>query len=844
MESFWEFLLLLIRQFAGGPGPIENNFVRFGLAAVFWLVLLVIAWSRQKNQNLPREKLLIWGFGLALMRELIMLGLTTGKISGFLHSGGDDIYYYPLEHGLTMTAVTVVAGAFLQYALKDQKLSQRFIQIGLSVTFLALLITYLTWPKVAFSSPAVHFNETWESDIFHGLSIALIASVIFLLARKHSWLNVVVSIAFGFLFLSEFLFLLGDFFNNTMNHIFCPISNALHIFAIPVFGFVYLNEMSIEKKMAEKNLEDYRGHLEDQVHERTSMLSAQNEIAYSLSQSLDLETILDMALDKVLSVLSLEVGLLFLLERERENISLGSYRGCLSSEDLNICIKEGCPYERLSKDAIDRQTIIQVSTVETLSGFFHIEREHIQLLISVPLVSKNKIVGALTLGSKKASPLDQTTLELLTAICNQIGMAVENAFLYQDAEMWAEKLSTLHQASVNLVSTLDEKQLNEEIATQSSRLTGRPMACVIYWENRCERLEILSSIGIRPEIRDLLSDNPKACALLEELCQTKESIVINDIKSDDRIPDSWKTGLNIGSLLCTPIWGADQPVEFLFIMDQRKNRTWPARDVELVESFISQAAVALENANLYKQLEWAATLEERQRIAANMHDGLAQIISLLGLKIDHVAELIPSKTSAEIADALRDTRKTVVQALVEARKSISSLQAKPQPQKSLEEILTAQVEAWSNEWSDWDAMEIKTAFSFLEPLFLPSDQVAQIIPIIQEAVVNACKHSGATQIQVKGKQLNSQVDIVVEDDGKGFDVDTLGEQEGSHFGLKIMHARAARFGGKLHVDSRPDCGTKITLSWMTACDAEREKEEPFRNAVRSKPPVTEGETYV
>ena len=114
MENFGDFILQLIRQFAGGPGPMENNFVRFGLAAVFWLALLYVAWSRQRSQDLPREKLLVWGFGLAMIREIIMFGLTTAKITGILGSGGQDILYYPLEHGLAATAMVVVAGAFLQ----------------------------------------------------------------------------------------------------------------------------------------------------------------------------------------------------------------------------------------------------------------------------------------------------------------------------------------------------------------------------------------------------------------------------------------------------------------------------------------------------------------------------------------------------------------------------------------------------------------------------------------------------------------------------------------------------------------------------------------------------------
>ncbi len=358
MKSFGEFILLLIQQFAGGPGPIENNLMQFGLAAVLWSILLVVAWSRQRNQDLPREKLLIAGFGLALARELVMFGLTTRRVVGFLDSGGEDIYFHPLEHGLEMAAVIVVAGAFLQYALDDEYISRRYLQIGLTSTIIVTLVAFITWPRFAHANPGIKFNESWESWVFHITSAVLIAAAIFILSKKGGWLPAVVNVALSFLFISQFLLLVSYATNNTYRHILCPICNIFHMLAIPIFGYVYLKEMSIEKKRVEGKLGDYRDHLEDLVEERTAMLVAQNAIADSLSQSLDLETILNMALDKVLPVLSMEVGLIFLLDQEQKELSLEAYRGQLSQEDLELCLIEGCPFENISKEGIKEKQVV------------------------------------------------------------------------------------------------------------------------------------------------------------------------------------------------------------------------------------------------------------------------------------------------------------------------------------------------------------------------------------------------------------------------------------------------------------------------------------------------------
>ena len=146
MSQFWDFLQTLLAQFAGGPGPTENNLVRFGLAAVFWAVLLYVAWSRQRSQDLPREKLLLWGFGLGMMRELFMFGETAMRIIMATGAEFRHTFHEPIEHALAMAAIVVVAGAFLRYLLDDPLTAKRYLQIGLGFTLLFLVIALWTWP--------------------------------------------------------------------------------------------------------------------------------------------------------------------------------------------------------------------------------------------------------------------------------------------------------------------------------------------------------------------------------------------------------------------------------------------------------------------------------------------------------------------------------------------------------------------------------------------------------------------------------------------------------------------------------------------------------------------------
>ncbi len=807
METFGDFFILAIKQFSGGPGPAENNLVRFGLASAFWLVLLVIAWTRQKSQHLPREKLLIWGFGLALTRELMMFGLTVWQITG----GGEDIYYHPLEHGLEVAALIVVAGAFLRYALDDESISRRYLQVGLSIIVMVFLITYITWPTFSNLNPGAKFSETWESRVFHIFSFVLITAAIFVLAKKRDWLRSVVSVALSFFLISEIMRLASYATHQTYNYFLCPISNTFHILAIPIFGFVYLKEMSLEKKKTEEELDDYRDHLEDLVDERTGMLVAQNEIADSLSQSLDLKTVLDLALDKMLPVLSMDVGVIFLIDQKSHNLLLGAYRGSLSQEDLDLCAADKCPYRFIAQQAVDNRLVIsQPLDDKAAHGSIHLDKEVICTLMGAPLIAKGEIVGAIALGSQQVEPLDQTILDLLDGMCNQVGMAVENAYLYQEAEKWAEKLSTLHQAGIKLGSTLDVDQIIKEIIDQSIKLTGRKAACLLSWNKKKGVLSWIASEGFNLDMKATMAISPNDGHLFDALWRTKTSIVVENITQDKRIPRHWQEGLGNRSLLCTRVWKRGKKSINLFILDESEGKPWRSKDIELVESFVSHTSVALENAYLHKQLEWAATLEERQRIAANMHDGLAQTISLLGLKIDQVTQLFPSDKNGGGIEALEEIRKTVDIASLDVRKSIASLQKIPEPRKTLQELLVALAEEASEE----NTILFDTSFSFPAPLVLPPAQVAQLTPIIQEAIVNIRKHAQATKVHISGEQLDEKVIIKVEDNGIGFDTTHVQAQNGNHFGIKLMNARATRLGAHLEFASEPGLGTRVQLSWM------------------------------
>ncbi len=819
MSKFLDFLLQLISQFAGGPGPMENNLVRFSIPAVTYGALMIIAWSRQRKHNLPREKLLVWGFGLGSASAILMAVFASLQMLDLIERESTYAILVPVERSLMMAAIIVIAGAFLRYILDDERLTRTYLLTGLGTTFVCLIIALWQWPRYLATLTEDRFHTTTISSVFQIFSSILIIIAIVLLRRKNGWLSNVVTIALLFFLAGELLFLVNYATDKKYSHIVCPIGNSFPILAIPLLGYVYLREQTIDRRREQKDLEIYRYHLEDLVAERTAEISmvnanlaAQNAIAATLSQSLDLKAILDNALNSVLSVVGMEIGFIFLWDAELEELPLQSYHGPILQDGLeqdwgfckSISIEAMQSLQAVVHPVSDDSDECPASIILT---------ENLKTLVSVPLVSKGRPLGALTLGSKKSEPIQKTALEFLTAIGQQIGMATENSHLYQSTDRVAEELTLLHQISTVLTSTLSAEKVYDQVVELSAKLLNCQTACILNWDEEEQSTKCIASYGITEADGDFLQIESDESASLQNLIHCREAVVIGDTQIDPRVPPVWAKKLNLRVLLCVPIQNMNESFGALFLMDRRSVRRWRYEEIVLIESFVNRAAVALMNANLHKQLEWAAALEERQRIAADMHDGLAQTVSLLGLQIDEAMELIMTGSSQKAVEELAITRETIKQVSVEVRRSIASLQRTPQPRRSLQESFSNLPQQLS--WKD--EHQINFIFKVQEPLFLPQDQENEALFVVQEALLNAHRHAHAQQITVTLEHSLAQgVSITIEDDGTGFELGAWWENSQGHFGLGIMYSRAARIGATLRIDSAPGHGTQITLTWPQA----------------------------
>jgi signal transduction histidine kinase len=202
---------------------------------------------------------------------------------------------------------------------------------------------------------------------------------------------------------------------------------------------------------------------------------------------------------------------------------------------------------------------------------------------------------------------------------------------------------------------------------------------------------------------------------------------------------------------------------------------------------------------------FALVLDERARLAREIHDTLAQGFVGISSQLDAVAMCLPDET-APVRKYLDMARKMARHSLTEARRSVMDLRA-----SVLEgQDLAAALESSTRLWTAGSGVDVDVDVSG-PPTALTEEAEQQLLRIAQEAVTNVLKHAGASKIRVKLGMEARKLFLRIVDNGRGFEQQDAFSSQGGHFGLIGMRERAERLGGELRLASQPGGGTEVEV---------------------------------
>ena len=236
----------------------------------------------------------------------------------------------------------------------------------------------------------------------------------------------------------------------------------------------------------------------------------------------------------------------------------------------------------------------------------------------------------------------------------------------------------------------------------------------------------------------------------------------------------------------------------------REERDFTADEAELLAGLATQAAIAIERVRLSEELRDLATVEERERLAREMHDGFAQTLGLLHLKLH--GTLARFADTPAVADDLREMLRITDRAYEEVRQSMFGLRVFVSRRLGLVPALTEYLHEFSA--NNGIAVELETLGGPLVSLSTASE--IQAVRIIQEALTNVWKHAEAHRALVRLEREGAWLRVTIEDNGVGWDRQAT--QDRRHFGLETMRERAEGMGGHLEIETTPRRGTRVVAT--------------------------------
>ena len=432
---------------------------------------------------------------------------------------------------------------------------------------------------------------------------------------------------------------------------------------------------------------------------------------------------------------------------------------------------------------------------------------------STPIISsENKVLGTFAMYYREPRSPTSEDFGLVELATHLVRIAVERDRAEQ-ALRTSEQLARSHvevmMRSLDVLATeaAPEKFIAEMLRTIGQHLHARG---VLLWlrnrEDDSLRLHLViegdQQVAPDPE-HPFLKDPYTWKRSLQEMLFTKGPVVCDDIEQDSRIGAEFREYLmNKGrkKFLAIPMFVLGEVRGFIGIQHVERGAYRP-EEIELAQALAHHVMMATHAAELAEQRRHAVLLEERTRMARDIHDTLAQGFTGVIIQLDTSVEALRDEEPEEAAKHIRQARELARESLTEARRSVHALRPQALEKATFADALRAIITNTTAGTSLRSDFQLKGQPRDLQPAVEEN-----LLHIGQEALSNALKHACATRFQARLSFDSDAVRLELRDNGKGFVVDYA---NGGGIGLIGMSERAEQIGATLAVTSKPGRGTKI-----------------------------------
>lgn len=568
---------------------------------------------------------------------------------------------------------------------------------------------------------------------------------------------------------------------------------------------------------------------EQSIRQRLMELTTLNKTSTVVASSLDTDQVISAILDEVRRLFLVQQCALLITDELQEELKIQASRGLseeyISRFDITETTRQYPAYR-----AIVTGQPIQVPDVEADPNFADLlplaQAEGYRSLLVVPLIAPHVPPAALAIYREDEHFFTDQEINLAASFANHAAIALEHAMLFSltDAQLQqrVQFLSALNAVGHTVSKSLDiEDILNNAMDTV---LEVMPIdACWICLQRESEDfLRLRAQRGLPPLMLEQMEQQIiyYGRGFIGQVAESGEPLLLEDVPLyRHEWPDDPLLGYEDWQCLAAAPLLAKDDIAGVLGIASRTESTFSETEVELLRAIGDQIAIAVVNARLYRRSREAAVFEERNRMAREIHDTLAQGFTGILLQLQ-AAERLSMKNTQKALQSLQEARELAQSSLQEARRSVFNLRPTVLESLTLDQAIIQQVERFKRE-TGLEAMFTLEGY----PSALDADTEQNLYRIAQEALTNIKRHAHANRIEVTLAFEPKTVTLAIIDDGIGVE-QSKRQKRAAHtahngadksamrtggLGLVGIKERVNLMGGQVSIDSPASGGTHIKV---------------------------------
>jgi signal transduction histidine kinase len=408
--------------------------------------------------------------------------------------------------------------------------------------------------------------------------------------------------------------------------------------------------------------------------------------------------------------------------------------------------------------------------------------------------------------------------DLLSVSMIAVGATVFSSWVFdiidaREAEIQrkSEQLTVLRDAALTLTTELDLATVLQKVVDLSLELVHARYGALGVLDDKGEYIRQFVTSGITADERAKMGDPPVGHGLLGVIIREGKAVRVPDIAADPRSVGFPPNHPPMHSLLGVPIRVKGRLIGDLYVTDKVPENAEPGtaaeftqEDEDLLQMFAAQAAIAIDNAQLYRQTQQLAILQERERFGMDLHDGIIQSIYAVGLMLED-GQLRLDTDKAEASNRISQAIHDLNDVIRDIRNYILDLR----PQRFQGRDLTAGLQELTRELRVNTFLDVRLSTDGIDGRELSPEQTVEILHIVQESLSNVRKHARATRVWLEARRRENGLVLSIEDNGIG--LDTRAAELTSGHGLRNMRERASALGGGISFEPGEHGGTRVTL---------------------------------